>query len=192
MTDHHPSRPIVHPDPPLSDGVVTLRPLAPGDFEDVQAAIADPEIPRFTNVVPGQDVDRTRRFIERTVVAWADGSAATFAMTDASDGRLLGCIDLNRSGDDPEIAQIGYWVAAEARGRGVASRATALIAEWGFRCFGVERIEILIHETNEGSQRVAARTGFRREGELRGYRAHHDGQRVDLLMFGRLKGDPGV
>jgi hypothetical protein len=39
-----------HPDPPLSDGVITLRAKTGTDADALTAACQDPEIPRWTRV----------------------------------------------------------------------------------------------------------------------------------------------
>ncbi len=63
--------------------------------------------------------------------------------------------------------EIGYWVAAPARGRGLATRALTLLRDWAVGELGLERIELLIHVENERSQRLAERTGFLDTGERR-------------------------
>ena len=47
----------------------------------------------------------------------------------AADGRLLGAVGLIDR-HDAARAEVGYWVAPWARGRGVAGRALALISRW--------------------------------------------------------------
>ena len=55
-----------HPDPPLSDGVITLRSMTGADADAVTAACQDPEIPRWTRVpVPYRRAD---------ALAWIAGS----------------------------------------------------------------------------------------------------------------------
>jgi GrpB-like predicted nucleotidyltransferase (UPF0157 family) len=80
---------------------------------------------------------------------------------------------------------VGYYLAAEARGRGLATRALKLLSRWGIEELGLARIEVLAHPDNVGSQRVALRVGFQREGLLRSYR-DRKGERDDLLMFSLL------
>ena len=63
--------------------------------------------------------------------------------------------------------EIGYWVSASARGRGVASRAVTLLRDWGASELELELIELVIHVDNQPSQRVAERTGFLDTGERR-------------------------
>ena len=64
-------------------------------------------------------------------------------------------------------AEIGYWTAAPARGRGVATRAVALLRDWAQRELGVGELALLAHCDNRPSQGVAERAGFSDTGELR-------------------------
>ena len=85
-------------------------------------------------------------------------------------------------------AWLGYWVAPAARGRGVASRAVRLLADWGFRGLGLARIELTCGPDNVASQRVAERCGFTREGLLRSHMRFKGGRR-DTVVFGLLPGE---
>lgn len=60
--------------------------------------------------------------------------------------------------------EIGYWVAPEARGRGLAARAVGLLADWAFATLGLRRLELVTYEGNAPSRRVAERCGFVLEG----------------------------
>ena len=84
-------------------------------------------------------------------------------------------------------AEAYYWVLASERGRGVASTALALVADWAFDG-GVERLFLLTHLENEASQRVASRCGFTREGVLRGFEPFK-GSRPDLVSWSLLRDD---
>ena len=88
----------------------------------------------------------------------------------------------------PSIVEIGYWVKAGARGRGVATRALALLARWAFDELGAARVELRAEPDNVGSQRVAEKAGFTREGVLRSV-LDFKGRRRDAVMFSLLPGD---
>jgi RimJ/RimL family protein N-acetyltransferase len=173
------------PDPPLSDGEILLRPWKRADAAALTAACRDPEIPRWT-VVPRDYTERhARDFIDATAADLASGRELALAVVRHEDGSLLGAVGI-ASFDWVDLkAEIGYWVAAEARRGGVASRATRLAAEWALTRLGLERLELLAHPENEASQLVAERAGFTREGTLRRYRRRH-GVREDLVMFSLL------
>lgn len=178
MTKLHP------PEPPLSDGVVALRPWVEDDVPAIAAACRDPEIPKWIPLVPEPYTDQdAREYVAQTRQWWDDGSAASFAIT--ADARPVGSIGLHPSAHDRGRAAVGYWVASEARGRGYATRALRLVSDWALTEGGVERLELLAEPVNEPSCRVAEAAGFRREGVLRAYLPTRRGRR-DCAIFSLL------
>jgi ribosomal-protein-alanine N-acetyltransferase len=111
-------------------------------------------------------------------------------IADPSGDRLLGTIGLVRIRWDDLAAEVGYSLAAGARGHGYATRSVLLVTDWCFSKLGIRRMELTTHLDNEASQAVARRSGYQREGVMRGYRVLRD-KRVDLVMFSRLPGDAG-
>ena len=178
---------IPPPNPPLTDGEIRLRAWEPGDAPAVTAACQDPEIPRWT-VVPHHYTQRhAREFIRGTASDLANGRELALAVVDRDD-RLLGAIGISNFDWADLKAEIGYWMAPEARGRGIGARATRMLAVWALTALGLERLELLANPANEASGRLAERAGFRREGTLRRYRRRH-GVREDLVMFSLLAED---
>jgi RimJ/RimL family protein N-acetyltransferase len=106
----------------------------------------------------------------------------------AEDRQLLGSVSLMRFVWEHGRAEVGYWLAGEARGSGHAARAVRLISRWGFETLGLERIELLTATANAASQRVAERAGFGREALLRSYFAHNR-SRYDMIAYGLLADD---
>jgi [ribosomal protein S5]-alanine N-acetyltransferase len=104
------------------------------------------------------------------------------------EDRLLGALGISNFDWADLKGEIGYWMVAEARGRGIGARATRMLAVWALTRLGLERLELLANPQNEASQRLAERAGFTREGTLRRYRRRH-GVREDLVMFSMLAED---
>ncbi|MET0615922.1 MAG: GNAT family N-acetyltransferase [Thermoleophilaceae bacterium] len=180
-------RPIRLPDPPLTDGEILLRAWERRDVPAVTAACQDPEIPRWT-VVPHHYTERhARDFISGTGADLAAGRELALAVVDADD-RLLGALGMSNFDWADMKGEIGYWMAPEARRRGIGARATWMLAEWAVTTLGLERVELLANPKNEASQRLAERAGFTREGVLRRYRRRH-GVREDLVMYSLLAED---
>ena len=102
------------PDPPLSDGVVTLRLPEERDLPAIERGITDPDVIRWI----GPYEDTARQALDRNHALWNDGSGATFSICDPS-GDCVGHIwfDINGSSQ----AEVGYWLLPEARGRGLAT-----------------------------------------------------------------------
>jgi RimJ/RimL family protein N-acetyltransferase len=175
------------PDPPLTDGEIVLRGWTLSDVPALTVACQDPEIPRWT-VVPSPYTERhARDFIAGCAEGRDAGRELALAIVDTRD-ILLGAIGIGRFEWDDGKAEIGYWIAREARRRAVGARATRLLARWALTDLRLERLELLANPENEASQRLAERAGFTREGVLRGYRRRHD-QREDLVMFSLLAED---
>lgn len=152
--------------PTLRDGDLILRPKAPGDADAVTAACRDPEIPRWTQVPSPYTRAHAVEYLARVNTDAAAGTAVGLHAVDP-DGALLGSFALMELDREPGYGEIGYWVVAEARGRGVATRAVRLLTGWGHDALGLRRIEILTHRDNLPSQRVAGKAGFAPTDELR-------------------------
>jgi RimJ/RimL family protein N-acetyltransferase len=176
------------PEPPLEDGVVRLRPFEPGDADAITAICQDSEIARWTRVPsPYTDAD-AEDFLAGVEERRRRGDELGLAVVDVASGALVGSCGLPRIDWEDRRAEIGYLVAAEERGRSVATRAVRLLARWAMGTLGLERMEILAHPDNEPSQLVALSAGFRREGLLRSYHLRK-GQREDRVVFALLRGE---
>jgi RimJ/RimL family protein N-acetyltransferase len=153
--------------PTLSDGEVGVRPLTSADIPDIVAACSDPEIPRWTRVPSPYMREDAERFVAIAATEAAAGDGVALAVCDAADERLIGTVGLMDIDRERGFAEIGYWTAAAARGRGIASRAVALVCDWAHAELGLAELEILAHRDNRPSQRVAERAGFADTGAVR-------------------------
>jgi RimJ/RimL family protein N-acetyltransferase len=171
----------------LSDEAVLLRPWRLEDVARVTEACQDPEIPRWTAVIPEPYTEADARgFIESTIRAWDEGTGeASFAIADREDGLVLGAIGLTLQQHFGLQGSIGYWVASDARGQGVATRALRLVSRWALQELGLPRVQLVTDPENVPSQRVAENAGFTREGLLRRYIETRRGRR-DCVMYSLL------
>lgn len=188
MYDPRVSHPIVLPDPPLSDGRVTLRGWRLSDVPQIVAMCSEPDVIRFTSVPVPYDADDARLWLDLHPARLAAGDGAAFAITEGGDELPVGSIGV-RVMHDQGIAETGYHVVEARRGRGLATAALRLIARWTFAELPVARLQLTTHLDNPGSQRVAEKAGFTREGVLRAW-ADQRGERPDLIMWSLLPGDP--
>jgi RimJ/RimL family protein N-acetyltransferase len=152
--------------PRLEDDVIALRPPAPGDVDAITDACQDPEIPRWTRVPSPYTRAHAIEFVERSARTWEEGTDAAFVITDATTGVLLGAIGVHRFGGEDGGPEVGYWLAHDARGRGIATRALRLVADWARRELGV-RLLLQADVRNATSRRVAEKVGFRHVGEAK-------------------------
>ena len=177
--------------PDLHDDVIALRRPTEDDHEAIVAACQDPDISRFTRTPRPYTREHAEHFTSFCREAWADPEQARelpFLVTDRATDRLLGAIGLKQL-RERGASEVGYWLAADARGRGHMSRAVTLVARWALRDLGYQRLELHTDPANDRSQAVASRCGFTREGVLRSYFEHPEHGRADVVMFSLLPGD---
>ncbi|MGH3012527.1 MAG: GNAT family N-acetyltransferase, partial [Gaiellaceae bacterium] len=105
---------------------------------------------------------------------------------DRASGELLGGIGARVY--EMAVVEIGYWVKAGARGGGAATRALGLLTRYAFDELGAGRVQLTTDPDNIGSQRVAEKAGFTRDGVLRSL-LDFKGRRRDAVMFSLLPGD---
>ena len=163
---------------------VSLRAWEEQDLPWVYEVCQDDDIARWTNIPwPYRESD-ARALLVLSERGRRMGTAAAFAVT-GTDGDRLGSAALTFGGDG--VAEVGYWVAAAARGRGVATAAVETLVTWAFGQLGIARLELKTASGNQGSDRVAEKAGFEREGVLRAAQSGRDGGRIDLVLWSRTR-----
>jgi len=78
----------------------------------------------------------------------------------ARSGALLGGTGFHLRGA-PGVVEIGYWLAADATGRGVMTRVAAALIDVARQLDGVQLVEIKCDEANARSAAIPRRLGFR-------------------------------
>ena len=171
----------------LTDGVVMLGPWAVSDAEWLCATCQDPEIQRWTLVPSPYRLDHAREFVEVIAPgAWAAASGVHLAITDADSSVPLGAIGMTVLDAVSGVAELGYYLAPEARGAGAATRALELFGSWAIDVLDLVRLELHVFAGNTASASVAGRCGFQLEGTMRQRELRH-GTRHDVDLFARLR-----
>jgi RimJ/RimL family protein N-acetyltransferase len=180
------ARSVAFPD--LRDDVIALRLPADRDVDAITAACQDPDIPRFTRIRSPYTRGDAELFVAGATESWRTGEhALPLAICDRQTDTLLGSVGVHLR-EQPEVAEIGYWIARDARRRGIATRAVRLVSRWAIPTLGLQRLELMTRTDNVASQGVAERAGFTREGLLRSYITLGCGLR-DVCMFSLLPTD---
>ncbi|ROR90014.1 ribosomal-protein-alanine N-acetyltransferase [Nocardioides aurantiacus] len=105
------------------------------------------------------------------------------------DGRFVGQLTVsNVLRGSAQLASVGYWVDEAYAGRGVVTRAVALVVDHCFGPVGLHRIEVAIRPENASSLRVVEKLGFAEVGYARRY-LHIDGEWRDHRLFALTQED---
>nr|WP_156608885.1 GNAT family protein [Auraticoccus cholistanensis] len=160
-----------------------LRPWALGDAADlVRARASHPDLDR--QLPPLDDEVMARSWVRDRQ---RDPFAVFWALV--LDGRAVGQVAVSHLDPRHGTGWFSYWLAAGVRGRGLASRAAATVADWALAAGSLHRLELGHRVDNVASARVAERAGFVAEGVER-EKFLYDGVRHDVRTMARLVGDP--
>ncbi|HVF32583.1 MAG TPA: GNAT family protein [Acidimicrobiales bacterium] len=167
---------------------IILRPPRPSEAAAALALLTEPEVDRWNPASDVVDLETAEAWCRRGA-DWAAGTHATFSILVDPGGAYAGNVSLHNVDPEHLTADIGYRVAADHRGRGIATEALRLVASYAFGDRGLFRVQLLHAVANPASCRVAEKAGFRLEGTLRAA-AVHAGHREDEHLHARLRTDP--
>ncbi|MGP5304256.1 GNAT family N-acetyltransferase [Brachybacterium alimentarium] len=143
---------------PLLGERVLLRPFAPGDAPAAHGIYGDPEVMRYVGAGEAATPDTTEQMIADYRRHQREHGFAFWAVIERSTGRLIGDagLEVTRFG-----TELGYTLARDAWGRGLATEAAALCVEAAFGPLGLSRLVALADVENPASSRVLEKLGFR-------------------------------
>lgn len=152
----------------LSNEIVHLREWTVQDAGWYAQESKDEQVQRFTTDLGSLIVED----VESAIRQLKSKNTCAFLIRDAQSDARLGnvAVDLDEAG----VGHVSYWVAAEGRGRGVATSAIRLVSDWLADTGRATDLRLWTHEANVASQRVAEKAGFVRDPDRDGERAVKD------------------
>ena len=152
-------RAIVLEAPDLGCELIRLRRWQTADAPELEKAWMDPAILSDSVAPENRSLRDARKWISRTDVRRRAGLALDLVIADAGSDALLGEVGLYRLDKARRAAEMSWWLAAEARGRGLATRAVNLLAAWALDG-RLTAVLAEIQTSNVKSMELAARCGF--------------------------------
>jgi len=165
--------------------LVTLRPLAESDVEDILRWVNNPEVVGNIAAFSGdpftheQELDYVRQMIHSP-------TDRVFSVLSSADGRYLGQVGLHQIHSRSRVGRLACIIGSRAEmGQGHGTAAIAQLVDVAFGPEQLHKVWLMIFETNKRARRVYERLGFQLEGTLREEYRHgerwHDMLRMGLL-----------
>lgn len=150
--------------PTLRTPRLLLRGFTRADVEPFAAMEADPEVRRYRG---GNVLDRQQAWtsLQLHLGQWPLRGYGMFALTDAEDGGFRGFAGILHPADWPE-PELAYSLARPFWGLGLAMEAATAVRDWAFAEVGLPTLASFILPDNLPSQRLAARIGAVRDGQV--------------------------
>lgn len=170
----------------LTDGVVRLVPIGPGDAWDLHRMLSEPSVAAY-RLGPALTLEEQERRCRDTGYWWVSGQRVELAVREARSGAFAGHLQLTHVLPVLGQAMVGYSLLPEFRGGGLMTRAVRLLVDWAFTATALHRITAGTEAGNAASQAVLRRAGFVRECVHRELFPKADGVRVDDVHWVRLR-----
>ena len=176
--------------PALRGEGILLRPPRPADFASWHRIRLEsreflrPFEPRWSeaDVTERAFLTRLRRG-QRESTLGTDYNFFIFSTAEGAE-RLVGGLTLsNIHRRAAQCVTLGYWMGVNDAGKGIMSRAVAVVLPFAFDTLGLHRVQAACLPDNEPSRRVLVKNGFKEEGHAESY-LQIDGAWRDHALFG--------
>ncbi|XP_057958140.1 uncharacterized protein LOC131151006 [Malania oleifera] len=163
---------------------ITLRPFKLADVDDFLSWASDDRVTRYLRWDSITSREEALNYLKEVAIPHP------WRRSICLDDRSIGYVSVKpESGADRCRAHVGYAVAAEHWGQGIATAAVKMAVGKAFEEMPeLVRLQALAEVDNQGSQRVLEKVGFMKEGLLRKY-GFNKGKIRDLIMYSLLSTD---
>jgi len=170
----------------LIGGRVLVRPYQAGDGEALFEAV-NASLDHLKEWMPWSskhtDPSASELVVRRAMANWQLREDLTLSFWERETGRFLGGTGLHRIDWAVRRFEIGYWIRADAEGKGLVTETVRLVAGLAFGPLKANRVIIRCATTNHRSSAIPRRLGFRHEGVLFNDGIRDDGSLYDIDLF---------
>ena len=173
--------------PVLETERLVLREIVPADAQDLLVFTGDPYVQRY-NARPMTNVSQALAEIEEHQTLFLRQDGVAWGITLKGSHRVVGRAGFH-AWSLSNRAMLGYDLAREYWGLGIASEAVSEVIRFGYEEMRLNRIEAETIEDNHESRRMLERIGFKLEGVRREYSLEDDGEYHGSAIYSLLRGE---
>ena len=174
----------VFPKAGITDGVLTIIPTV-GEHSGAFFAEQKDKIATYWSIFPKKTFAEVQHYCEEARLNNFLGIGITASVVENATHQVVGRVHL-RPVVPPKVADVGYGVFPDYRGKGYATRALNIFTDWIFYEAGYMRIELGIKEGNQASERVAQACGYIRESVCPCRLKNNDGSFSTQISYAKI------
>ncbi|CAK8989861.1 unnamed protein product [Durusdinium trenchii] len=169
----------------LKTACLFLRPVQESDIPAIQkAASAFAVADAMISIPHPYPEDEAQRFVETQRELMSKKQSLTFSMIETEKKAFIGLISLRDFEPEHQTAELSFWVAPNAQGRGYMTEALPSVLDLAFKHLELNRIYAYHMLRNVPSGRVLEKCGLRPEGPKHGVKC---GKFEDVLLRAVLR-----
>lgn len=156
-----------------------LRPLMPGDVDDIFSIFSLPEVTRYYEIDTMTDICQATTLLDHFIASGRLGICMR------GNDTLIGSCGLFAFNAPYFSASLGYDLSPEYWGRGIMNEALKALFGYGYSSLGMNRLNALVYPDNKASINVLKRLGFKKEGVMREF-GYWKGAFHDMSLYALL------
>jgi ribosomal-protein-alanine N-acetyltransferase len=176
--------------PVLRSAELVLNKIEESHLDELFGIYSNDKVFEYCGIIPKHNKATVNNMIGHFERDYAKKSRIKWGIfTAGDDERLLGIIEASEFNQKVNMVTIGYFLAEEEWGKGIASKAALLLLDFLFKQVNVNRIQAEVMLRNESSKKVLLKNGFIKEGMLRQAALWSGKGVVDLEIYSMLRED---
>lgn len=128
--------------------------------------------------------EKAEEYVRQSICDWLFHRDFMFGIWDNESAKLIGFIRLFHIDWDVPKGELAYFLDKDYSGKGLMTETLHAVVELAIKKMGFYKLYVRTATDNYGSQRVARKLGFRREGDYRGDFRNPSGDLLDTMVFG--------
>lgn len=176
--------------PVLESNNLILKKIEKEDVQEVFEIYNNDKVFEFCGILPKHNIETVSKMIghfERDYNKKSRIKLGIFLKNE--NNKLIGIIEAMDFNQKVNMVTIGYFLAEEYWGKGIASEAVSILIKFLFENVDINRIQAEVMLANKASKRVLLKNGFIKEGLLRQAAFWSGRGIVDLEIFSILRRD---
>lgn len=161
--------------------IVQIRLQELGDAKRLYEILSSPNFTYFSSTP--NSINDEIKWLKNSFKELQKGIAYNYAIT--LDGELIGGIGVKIFHHRKHIGEIGYFLEEKHWGKGIIVQAVKLLEEKCFNELGLTRLEAIMQPKNKASEKVAIKSGFKKEGLLSKVIRDRDGNLKDVYLYAK-------
>lgn len=174
--------------PLLNSEKLVLKKIEDAHLQELFAIYDNEKVFEYCGIIPKHNIQTVSKMIGHFTRDYKKESIVKWGIFQKSHSdQLVGIIEAMEFNQKVNMVTIGYYLAEDYWGKGLASDAVNILVKFLFEEVNINRIQAEVMPLNEASKKVLQKNGFLKEGLLRQAKVWSGKGVVDLEIYGLLK-----
>ncbi len=127
--------------------------------------------------------DLSKYFVEKKVKQFIAKEELLFKLKHKEHRTIIGLVYIKRLNRNKRQAELAYCIGYQFEGKGWMSQSVKALSDYAFEGLRLKTLQIIVHQTNKGSIKVAEKCGYRRQTTLKKEHTPPNEPALDMELY---------